>query len=121
MTLAVFTIISAGIFSFASLFMLLLSAALFLRSDLNYSRFELMNNKLIFTKGFLLFKNRHRTVISAPQIIRSDFFSNENNAEEVNLFFFSEDGKLFEEAAFVTAEKTNVFKSELREAYVFVK
>jgi hypothetical protein len=121
MTLAVFTIISAGIFSFASLFMLLLSAALFLRSDLNYSRFELINNKLVFTKGFLIFKNRKRTVVSPPQIIRSDFFTNENDSEMVNLFFFSEEGELFEETAFVTAEKTNIFKNELREAYVFVK
>ena len=101
--------------------MLFLSIGLFLRSDFNYSRFELINSRLILTKGFLLFKNRKKIVISQPQIIRSDFFTNENDIEMVNLFFFSEEGEFFEETAFVTAEKINVFKNELQEAYVLVK
>ena len=119
--LAVFTIFSAGVFSFASVFMSLLSVALFLRSDFNYSRFEQEDNCLVMAKGFWLFKNRERIVISQPQIIRSDFFTNENDIEMIDFFFFNEDGELFEEAAFVSAEKINAFKKELREACVFVK
>ncbi len=119
--LAIFTIVNAGVFSFASLFMLLLSAGLYTRSDFHYSRFGMLDNKLVLTKGFLLFKGRDTIIVSPPQIIRSDFFTNEDDIGLINLYFFSDDGELFEETAFVSAEKVNDFKDELQEAYVFVK
>ena len=119
--ITIFTIVNAGVFSFASIFMLFLSAGLFLRSDFYYSGFELTDSKMVLTKGFLFFKGRERIVVSQPQIIRSDFFTNEDDIGMINLFFFSDEGELFEETAFVTAEKVNAFKNELYEAYVFVK
>jgi MtfA peptidase len=120
LSIAIFSAIGAGAFSFPSLFMFLVSAGAFLRSDYHYSHFELTDNKLILTKGFLIFKNRLKIKIGQAQITKTEFLSNENDLETILLVFFSQEGEFFEEDAFVDASAISAFKKELKESYVWV-
>jgi MtfA peptidase len=121
--LASFSALSAGLFSFPSLFLFMITVFLYLRSDHNYSYFTLSNGKVHINKGFFLFRGREDQNVSLPQIIMSDFSEDETSDENsLVLCYFNAEGFYEEELRYaMDPENRKRFMSELKRAFVWVK
>jgi MtfA peptidase len=112
----------AGIFSFPSLFMFILSFLAFLRADYFYSYYMVKDDMIFLSKGFLIFKDHESLEISLPQLVTSEFLNLDNNENYLVLNYFDEDGFYEETVPHTLSNETALrFESELKKAFVWVK
>lgn len=119
--IAVISAFGAGVLSFASIFMFLITFFLFLRADYFYSYYMVKEDKIFLSKGFLFFRDRHKAEISLPQLVTSEFLNMENENYLVLNYF--DDNGFYEEVVPYTLsdEVAGRFENELKKAYVWVK
>ncbi len=121
--ITIYTAASSGIFSFPTLFMALLTFLLALRDDFYSTTFRFDGEKIILSKGTLIFKNRSVFSFSAPQLVKVQFGKEENNSLFADLTFFTNEGDFYEETVYL---KNNVSEKEslvkfLHNQYVWAK
>lgn len=122
LSILIYTAIASGILSFPTLFLAFTTFSLFLRSDYYSNRFYFNGEKIIFSEGAFIFRERSLHSFSVSQITKIQF-GHENNRLFADITFFSDEGLFFEETLYLKnniSEKENLVKL-LQSQFIWAK
>jgi MtfA peptidase len=84
----IYTAVVTGLLSGATLVLVTLLMAVYLRFDYNYIHSRIENNRLFLRKGYLIFKNRRKVDVRLSQLVSVRITGNGGGDTELDLIYY---------------------------------